>query len=68
MMKLNLVTLCNVNLPPLVDEFSKEFARYAIALLINFFSRYNQLVLAPKCRDMMAFITPLRLLQITTPP
>ena len=68
MIKLNLVTLRDVNLPPLVDKFSKEFARCAIMLLINFFSRYNQLVLAPKYRDITAFITPLRLLRITTPP
>src|SRR6266516_7975491 len=26
------------------------------------------MVLAPKCRDITAFITPLRLLRITTPP
>ncbi len=61
-MKLNLVSLQDVNLPLLVDKFLEEFTRYTIALLIDFFSRYNQLVLAPKYRDIIAFITSLRLL------
>ncbi len=41
MIKLNLVTLYNINLPLLVNEFSKEFTKYTITLLIDFFSRYN---------------------------
>ncbi len=57
-----------MNLPPSVDEFLEEFARCAIALLIDFFSGYDQLVLVPECRDMTAFMTPLGLLRITTPP
>ena len=61
-MKLNSVSLQDVNLPPLVDKFLEEFTRCTIALLIDFFSRYDQLVLVPKCRDMTAFITSLRLL------
>ncbi len=61
-MKLNLVSLWDMNLPPLVDEFLEEFTRCTIVLLIDFFSRYDQLVLVPKCRDMTAFITPLGLL------
>jgi len=51
-----------MNLLPLVDKFLEEFTRYTIALLINFFSRYNQLVLILKYRDITAFITPLGLL------
>ncbi len=57
-----------MNLPPLVNEFLEEFARYAIASLIDFFSRYNQLVLVLEYRDITAFMTPLRLLQMTTLP
>ena len=67
-MKLNSVTLYDANLPLNVDEFSEEFVKCAVASLIDFFSRYDQLTLDPKCRDMTAFDTPLRLLRITTPP
>ena len=38
---MNEVMLKDANLPPLVDEFLEEFAGYIVALLINFFSRYN---------------------------
>ncbi len=51
-----------MNLPPLVDEFLEEFTRCTITLLIDFFSRYDQLVLVPECRDIIAFMTPLGLL------
>jgi len=47
--------LRNANLPPLVDKFLEEFIEYITALLINFFSRYNQLGLALKSRDITAF-------------
>ena len=67
-MKLNSVTLRDANLPPSVDEFSEEFAGCTVASLIDFFSGYDQLVLAPESRDMTAFMTPLGLLRMTTPP
>jgi hypothetical protein len=38
---MNSMTLQDTNLPPLVDEVSEEFARYAYTSLINFFSGYN---------------------------
>ena len=47
--------LRDINLPPLVDKFSEEFIEYIAALLIDFFSRYNQLGLALKSRDITAF-------------
>jgi hypothetical protein len=54
--------LRDVNLPPLVDKFLEEFIKCVAASLIDFFSRYNQLGLALKSRDITAFQTPLRLL------
>ena len=39
--KMNSVILRDANLPPIVDEFSEEFARCRCALLIDFFFRYN---------------------------
>ena len=47
--------LRDTNLPPLVDKFLEEFIEYIMALLIDFFSRYNQLGLALKSRDITAF-------------
>ncbi len=67
-MKMNSVTLRDANLPPSVDEFSEEFAGCSIASLIDFFSGYDQLSLDKKSRDMTAFMTPLGLLRMTTPP
>ena len=65
--KMNLVTLRDANLPLIVDEFSEEFIGCQCALLIDFFSRYNQLTLDEKSRDMTAFDSPLGLLQMTIP-
>jgi hypothetical protein len=63
--KINEVTLKDANLPPLIDEFSKEFTDYITASLVDFFSGYNQLRLALKSRDMTVFQTPLKLLRMT---
>ncbi len=39
--KINRVIIKDTNLLPSVDEFFKEFIRYIIAFLIDFFSGYN---------------------------
>jgi hypothetical protein len=31
----------NVNMPPNIDKFSKEFAKYIVASLLNIFLGYN---------------------------
>jgi len=67
-MKMNSVTLRDANLPPSVDEFSEEFAGCHVASLIDFFSGYDQLDLDVRSRDLTAFMTPLGLLRMTTPP
>ena len=67
-MKMNSVTLRDANMPPSVDEFSEEFAGCHCASLIDFFSGYDQLTLDVRSRDMTAFMTPLGLLRMTTPP
>lgn len=67
-MKMNSVTLRDANIPPSVDEFSEEFAGCFCASLIDFFSGYDQLTLDVRSRDMTAFMTPLGLLRMTTPP
>jgi RNase H-like domain found in reverse transcriptase/Integrase zinc binding domain len=67
-MKMNSVTLRDANLPPSADEISEEFAGCACASLIDFFSGYDQLTLDARSRDLTAFMTPLGLLRMTTPP
>ena len=39
---LNAVTWRDANLLPFVNKFSKEFARYHIASLVNFYFEYDQ--------------------------
>lgn len=67
-MEMNRHTIRDANLPPSVDEFSEEFAGCQLSSLIDWFSGYDQLVLAEESRDMTAFMTPLGLLRMTTVP
>jgi RNase H-like domain found in reverse transcriptase/Integrase zinc binding domain len=67
-MKMNGVTVRDGNLPPQVDEFAEEFAGCTVASLIDFFSGYDQALLALKSRDMTAFSTPIGLLRMTRLP
>jgi hypothetical protein len=46
---------------PNVNTFLKEFARYAMASLIDFFSDYDHVKLDFKYRDITAFMIPLDL-------
>ena len=64
--KMNFITLQDANMPLLVNEFLEEFAKCQYASLIDFFFKYNQLTLNVKSKDIIAFITPLSLLKITT--
>ena len=53
--KMNKVMFKDANLFFSINEFSKEFIDYITALLVDFFSEYNQLRLAFKNKDMTAF-------------
>ncbi len=48
-----------------IEEFAKEFVEIIIVLLIDFFLEYNQISLASKSCNLIAFITSLKLLRIT---
>ena len=67
-MNINMVTIRDANLPPSVDEFSEKFAGMQMTSLIDFFSRYDQIELDSRSRDLTAFMTPLGLLRQTTLP
>ena len=53
--KMNEVTLKDINLLLLINEFLKEFIKYITALFIDFFFKYNQLKLTLKNKDITAF-------------
>jgi hypothetical protein len=59
---LNVVIRRDANLLPSINEFVDEFAGYYIISLVNLYSGYNQMLLYPKSRDLMAFFILLRLL------
>ena len=65
---LNAVTIKDASLPPTVDEFSEEFARYPLISLLDLFSGYDQCSLAPESRDMTAFMTSFGLMRMATLP
>ena len=54
-MNINQYTICNVNLPSSVKEFAERNTGMAVASLINFYSKYNQVKLHSKSYDMTAF-------------
>jgi len=64
--EMNRRTIWDANLPPSVDEFSKEFAGCQMASMIDLFSGYDQIELDVRSRDLTGFQTPIRLLQMTT--
>ena len=55
---LNAVIQKDANLPPFIDEFSKEFAGCHIANLMNLYSGYNQQILHQASRNMTTFWVP----------
>ena len=62
----NKMTIKNVNLLSMIDEFVKIFAKCEWIFLINLFFDYNQFSLNEASRDMIAYMTSLRLIQKTT--
>ena len=67
-MNINQVTIRDVNLLPYANEFFKKFIGYKVISLVDFFSSYDQLKLNIESRNLIAFATPLGLLQQTTVP
>lgn len=66
---LNAVTRRDANLPPSVDEFSKEFAGCQMASLMDLYSGYDQQILHQSSRDITAFYVPhIGLVRNTTLP
>ena len=64
-MNMNHYTVQDANLLSSVEEFAERSAEMTVAILIDFYSKYNQCELHSESCDMMAFQTSLRLLQQT---
>ncbi|KAI5468181.1 hypothetical protein BGZ63DRAFT_344884, partial [Mariannaea sp. PMI_226] len=64
----NAHTLYNSLSLPSANKFSTNMAIFKMLILLNFFSRYNQVILANKSRDLIIFNTPLGLFRMYTLP
>jgi hypothetical protein len=60
-MKINKVIVWDINLPPSINKFSKEFISIQISSLLDIFLGYNQVSLVKDSRNLTAFITLLGL-------
>ena len=65
---LNKVSIKDANLPLSANEFLEDFSGMAIASVVDLFSGYDQVLLDPVSRDLMAFQTQIRLFQMMTLP
>jgi len=65
---LNKVTIRDSGMPPLVDEFSEDFAGYPIVTSVNYYSGYYQIPLDLYSRDYTAFLSELGLVRMTRLP
>jgi len=66
-LKINSIIFRDINLLFSVDEFSKEFTGYFIVSLINFFFKYNQIILNVRNRNIIVFITSFKFFRIIIP-
>jgi hypothetical protein len=63
--ELNKHTIRDANMPLNINIFSKEFAGYAMAFFIDFFSDYDHVKLDFKYKNITAFIISLGLFRQT---
>ena len=63
-MNMNEIIICDVNLPFNVEKFLKKFANMLITFLIDFFSNYDQITLAKKCRNLTIFMISFEFLRM----
>ena len=61
-MNMSKYTIQDANLLLNLEEFAERSAGMTVALMVDFFSGYNQVPLHPKSCDMTVFQTPLGLL------
>ena len=64
-MNMNEIIIRDVNLSFNVEEFSKKFTKMYVAFLIDFFFKYDQVILTEKSRDLTMFMIFLNLFRMT---
>ena len=65
-MHINRHTIRDAMVPPNIEEFAEEFAGMQVVSLLNIQSKYDQLELDKRNRDLTGFISPLELLRNCT--
>jgi hypothetical protein len=65
---LKAVTIKESGMPPLIDEFSEDFAEYPITTAIDYFSGYYEVGLDPASCDMTPFVKDVGLIRMTRLP
>ncbi len=65
-LKINRVTIRDVNLSSAMNEFFEKFVDCVIVSLIDLFFDCDQLFLVEKCKNMIVFIISLDLMKMTT--
>ena len=65
---LNKVTIRDAGMLPIIDNFVEGFAGHQCYTVFDLFWGFDARKIHPKSRDLTAFMTPLRLLQITSLP
>ncbi len=63
--EINRVIIRDGNLPLAVNEFSEKFRNYAIILLIDFFSGYDQVEFDEKSRNLINFYIFIKFYRMT---
>ena len=61
-MHMNSITIQDAIIPPLADEFAKDFAGQQVSSYFDFFSSYDQISLVKTSQDMTTMVTPFGLL------
>jgi hypothetical protein len=65
---LNAVTIKDSGTPPILDEFVGPYSACSVYTIFNLFWGFDAQKVDPASRDLTAFMTPLRLLHITSLP
>jgi hypothetical protein len=65
---LNVVTICNVSVPPFVEHLVESFTGYAVYGMMDLYSGYDQRVLHEESCDLTTFGMPLGPHRLTTLP
>jgi hypothetical protein len=64
-LKMNKIIIRNINLLSSINEFFENFAKCVMTFLMNFLSKYDQMTLNKKNRDITTFMTFIKFYRMT---